>query len=182
MDRSGVRIGNPTYWNDLRLKNGYKLSDIAITLGTSVSNVGKWFSGRYVPCDKDIHDICDLFGVDYEEGKSEFIKARDSWKSGRTGKNRFGLSDGETPNSAKCCKDFDNAESAPSVTIDISDGNLARANDELLKLIYGKISWDAYETARVAGVGENLLEALYNKISFEEFDSIYSLVRSRKKT
>ena len=75
-----ARADKQTFWNDLRIQNGYMYKDIADTLGVKACNVAKWFSGANLPSDKMIKDICDLFGVDFALGKSEFVNAKKNWK------------------------------------------------------------------------------------------------------
>jgi len=62
-----------TQWGKLREIHGYKNYEIAETLGYSQELVSGWFTGRLMPNDENIKELCDLFGQDFEKGKQMFL-------------------------------------------------------------------------------------------------------------
>lgn len=62
-----------TQWEKLRKIHGYKNYEIAETLGHGQSLVSGWFTGRLMPNDESIKELCDLFGQDFEKGKQMFL-------------------------------------------------------------------------------------------------------------
>ena len=72
-----------TFWNDLRVKNNYLYSELGEALGVSGSTVGNWFSGRSIPSPDNLKNVCDLFGINYDEGYERFVEANRAWDSER---------------------------------------------------------------------------------------------------
>ena len=160
-----------TFWNDLRVKNGYKLEDLADAFGTSLSNVGKWFSGKYVPNDAKIHDICDLFGVDFEKGKAEFINARSAWHS-----DKHQTKHKNAPCTESVCVD----DKCASTKLPDNSSCKINSKKDLFRYLYGNISFDDYERLRENPDDTgNLLELVYGIVSFDVFDELYNQLHSK---
>ena len=68
-----------TFWRKIRNKSKYTNAQIAGYVGISDNNVCSYLSGALFPKDKTIKKFCELFHVDYETGKNEFIKAHKNW-------------------------------------------------------------------------------------------------------
>jgi hypothetical protein len=62
-----------TQWGQLRKIHGYKNYEIAETLGHDQAVVSGWFTGRLMPNDENIKELCELFGEDFEKGKQMFL-------------------------------------------------------------------------------------------------------------
>ena len=62
-----------TQWGQLRKIHGYKNCEIAETLGHDQALVSGWFTGRLMPNDDNIKELCELFGEDFERGKQMFL-------------------------------------------------------------------------------------------------------------
>ena len=62
-----------TQWGQLRKIHGYKYCEIAETLGHDQALVSGWFTGRLMPNDENIKELCELFGEDFEKGKQMFL-------------------------------------------------------------------------------------------------------------
>lgn len=62
-----------TQWGKLREIHGYKNCEIAETLGHDQALVSGWFTGRLMPNDENIKELCELFGEDFERGKQMFL-------------------------------------------------------------------------------------------------------------
>lgn len=62
-----------TQWGKLREIHGYKNCEIAETLGRDQALVSGWFTGRLMPNDDNIKELCELFGEDFERGKQMFL-------------------------------------------------------------------------------------------------------------
>ena len=152
-----ARADKHTFWNDLRIQNGYMYKDIADTLGVKESNVAKWFSGANLPDDKMIKDICDLFGVDFNLGKSEFINSKKNWKP-----RLYARSKPEVKT-----EKVQKKQSTTSVQLGIT---------EFLKSIYGVVSWQAFLILYYAVIGEPITpdprKDLYGQVSYDDFTRI----------
>lgn len=167
--KSTARSSKSTFWNELRVKNGYSYQDLADTLGHDISVVGKWFTGHTVPKEKSLKELCDLFGVDYALGKEEFIKACKATKSNKhkkskhTNKVKKSTADAVVPKN-DTNSDADIFTNDPIKTIESS---IMR---KILKLVYNKLDFDDYENLRTRMLeGDDPREILYNKISFDAY-------------
>ena len=69
------------FWSKLRVEKGYKIREVAECIGKSEKQTGMYFSGQQLPNPATIALICDLFGVDFQQGTEEFVKANDAWKA-----------------------------------------------------------------------------------------------------
>lgn len=87
---------NNTWWNDYKSKayNPYKIDEhpfgwsnrgIAIALKYSTDAVQGWMSGRVMPGDKAIHDICTLLEVDEEIGAERFREDHENYLKMKNG-------------------------------------------------------------------------------------------------
>ena len=66
-----------TWWNEQRLAKDFSFLDITNKMKNprSKSTVSRWFSGREMPSDEQIKDLCNIFGVPFKEGKKHFEEA-----------------------------------------------------------------------------------------------------------
>lgn len=180
-----------TFWNELRVKNNYTYKDLADTLNASIGNVGNWFSGRIVPTEKRTRDICDLFGVDYDTGRAEFIKANKSWKSDWKSDRgtvlyvpelpKTSLEDDpqegpNTPTTEPTPTDFPKA-----ITFDFTDPEAAKVSEgatrdtanTILKYFYDKLDFDDFVKLQesLGGHGDPL-KVIFQKVDFDDFMAI----------
>ena len=155
--RNQARADKQTFWNSLRIQNGYMYKDIADTLGVKACNVAKWFSGANLPSDKMIKDICDLFGVDFALGKSEFINSKKNWKPRAYVRS-------QSPDKSK---NMPAKQSTTSVQLGIT---------EFLNSIYGVVPWQVFLTLYYAIIGKpitpNPRSDIYGQVSYEDFNRI----------
>ena len=103
MSRKQAKGSKATFWNDVRVKSGMLVSDVAELMHVSLGKAGSWFSGQNMPRDAEVQALCELFGVDPIQGYNEFVKARNGWRSAR-GNQKFELRGPEVPGTAKKAK------------------------------------------------------------------------------
>ena len=74
-----------TFWNLLRVEKNYKLDELSDVTGHTRWDISNWFTGKRMPNDYIIQEFCDLFGVNFKEGKLEFERGYATFH-GRDGK------------------------------------------------------------------------------------------------
>ena len=182
-----------TFWNVVKEESGLTLKEIAEGIGKKNNQrlVGKYFTGELMPKDATITTICNLFDVDFEQGKEEFKKASLAWRSKRT----------ERQTKAKVVKEEVATETPvvnmPKEPIVIEkDGRTlvptksAPAKVEPKKidtsniesLIYGKIDYDEFEAIRTIlrkNTAKGMpLEKIYGKVDCDTYNKVYDLIKS----
>ena len=68
-----------TFWNDLRVENGYTLKLLADVLEVKQNYLSFWLTGQSKPTETFIKKICELFGVPISEGRAQFEAAYEIW-------------------------------------------------------------------------------------------------------
>lgn len=63
-----------TFWGRLKGAKGYNLSDLAEVVGVSQPTITQYMKGDGIPTDEGIKALCELFNVNFTEGKKAFIK------------------------------------------------------------------------------------------------------------
>lgn len=159
-----------TWWNNLRVERNITHKELAEYFDTSLSRVGAWFSGQYIPDRADIYKLCDLFDVDYSLGEEKFIEANETWKSERVhGEmlNSTGSQSAEQINKRvstikKNHKEKEQTARKESITMDI------------FKQVYGKLPYELFTkfTQLVTDNDADTLKLIYGKVSYEEFRQI----------
>ena len=179
--KNEARVVKSNFWNELRVKNNYSYDDLASTLDLAPSTVAMWFCGRVMPKENHIHSLCELFGVDYPKGYEEFSNAHNSWTSSRPA---------DKPTNKKAHKhkvklipmvsadpfspETKSAEETVKDTIAV-----ATDNSDIFRKVYGKLSYDEYESFRATVLeGKDPLAIAYNKLDFDDFMELYNLINS----
>lgn len=161
------------FWNDLRVRQQLKYSDIAEVVNLNKTSIAKFFSGASMPKVKYVKAICDFFDVDFDKGYSEFVKIFKEYHNPEE-------NDDIEPNI--------NTDLTSEVTDD--DGNLrykitleTTANEApkstVLEMLYGKVSCSVFFdfASIVANKSGDPLELIYGKVSFEDYESIRSSIK-----
>lgn len=73
MANKGPIARKETAWTRLRKQRGYKIRDLAETMGVGVGTMSSWFVGRTLPSPKHCITLCGLFGISEEDGRKMFI-------------------------------------------------------------------------------------------------------------
>ena len=171
-----ARSSKSTFWNELRVKNGYSYQELADTFGHDTSVIGKWFTGGAVPREKSMKEVCELFGVDYSLGKDEFIKAYEARKSKRhKNSKRTNRVEKSTAVAIVPKKTIDsNTDIFTNDPIKTIESSIMR---KILKSFYNTLDFDDYENLRTRMLeGDDPREILYNKISFDAYiEFVYAL-------
>lgn len=79
--RATSALKTRTWWNELRRQKNITLQEIADLCDLSEGQVSHIFSGNQMPADDFIEKVCELFDVDFFEGKLHFDAAHDARKA-----------------------------------------------------------------------------------------------------
>lgn len=61
------------FWDNLRHKNKLSLRDLSEITNIPVGSLSTYFTGRIIPNEAVLDTLCNLFGVNKEEGRAEFV-------------------------------------------------------------------------------------------------------------
>lgn len=155
-----TRTYKNNFWSKERVKRGWSSAQIAEMLGlpkTDIPQVYNWFTGRNIPKEKYMKQLCKLFGVDFKFGKQMFIEAHQNWYSWKH-------------DDKKICQYNE-------------DGILYNREPpfipELQELIYGKISVSLYNEVMAKARAKNfvgVLTALQPNIEKEDYDKLIKII------
>lgn len=146
------------YWNDLRTSQNVKFDLLAELLNVSDSCVGNYFTGAVLPNDNTIKELCDFFGVDYETGKKEFVKIRNTWLMERG-----------------------NEVAKPETVKRTRKAKISNATD-VIKYFYGKLSCEdflnLYNVLTGTGSkGVDVLSAIYGTVDYATYNKILNMLK-----
>lgn len=163
MGKRKVFTFKDTFWSKLRVEKNYTLEEIANVLGVSDSTIGQYLTGAQLPSDRAIHDLCDLFDVDYDKGALEFQRAHREWKAERDRRSLKYTSTGDVSDTSnKKCE----------VKIDTPE--------DILNAIYGKVSCADFIGIYnlITGVQTDVdpLAILYGKVDYETYYKIIKII------
>ena len=141
-------------WNRRRTLANMQYQDIADILGGTKSKWGMYFSGQNMPKPAVVHKLCELFGVDFDEGYRDFENMHLAWKSTR-GHNKK-VADGkpteikekenkkmkdEPTNKAEPCEN----ENKWNVDDVREDKDIDYIRDYVLSLLYQKVDYETFK-------------------------------------
>ena len=78
--RTNATAKKSTWWNRKRIDNNMTFDDIQDVTGVPAPTMSKHFSGAKMPTDGRIKILCNLFDVDFDEGKKHFEEACAAYK------------------------------------------------------------------------------------------------------
>lgn len=81
---NNARTFKDNFWCKLRASNGFSLKELGKMLNVDMSSVCHYMTGQQMPPDDIIDGLCKYFDVDPVYGKSEFMKAHETWKAEHT--------------------------------------------------------------------------------------------------
>lgn len=153
-----ARMDNDTWWNRLRVEKNISYAVLGRIFNRSRQNYSDIFSGQRMPKDDTIRALCSVFNVDFDKGKSEFIKAHKTWcsKHGRGSPNSC---------SSRIQRSLSNAAHNDCTSIDLSP------------FLYGKVDYNTYMQVSEAANDTDKLKYLYGKLSWEDFSTLMILMR-----
>ena len=150
------------FWSKLRIEKNYSLQEIAEVVGMSDASIGQYFTGATIPSIPVIHDLCDLFDVDYDTGELEFQRAHADWKAEHKRTVKY---------SARVLY---NKKSNTPDTKDISNA------EDVLNAIYGKVSCSDFVAIYNLIMGNTTdvdpLEILYGKVDYDTYYKIIKII------
>ena len=157
-----------TFWNQQRIENGLKLTDIADYVKLDSRKIGGYFTGQFMPPDDVIDSICDMFDIDSVRGKSEFMKAHAAW-------------DAEHHRSVKLKASVSNETNSNVESVETE--NVVDINSFILETIYGKFTYEEYKYISDALSSDSssgdVLSKLYGTLPFDTFNTISDIISRR---
>ena len=153
------KTAKDNFWSKERVKRNWTIKEVAEALG-----VGMWFTGQIMPNDVRVREICDLFGVDFNEGQLAFQKAHLEWKADHDIKYQY--------------SGTNKHETLEPVAQD-KVNNIA----EVILAIYGKVSCEAFlnvYNAITDGKPNNcdIERIIYSKVDFDTYQQIVAIMKS----
>ena len=163
------------FWNQLKLDRKVTLNELAAELHMHPRTLGKIFSGEDMPSSHIAQLICKAFNVKFSLGWDEFKKAHKVWldyhpDSPQHDDDSLGSL---LPTVDKLAADEQAVEVEPIAEAPKfkAPPGLSPAKLKVLKVLYGKISYEEYAEIHRDMVNNNgvALSRLYGKLSFEDF-------------
>ena len=178
MQKAQAKGGKQNFWNDLRVKNGVLIKDVAELLNVSNGTVGGWFSGQKIPSQANLDALCALFGVDPNKGYEEFVKASKVWDSDRGRLKitqcgpRVAVAESKKPDKAP-----EYTKSLPDYEFPGADVQATPESSDLLKTLYGQVAYkDFMAITDLVDKQEDPISYLYGKVDFDLFSKIIAIV------
>lgn len=199
MKKAQAKGAKENFWNDLRVKNGLLVKDLAELLHVSIGTAGGWFSGRSIPTELNLNALCSFFGVDRNKGYEEFVKANRDWDSER-GSLSYKLCGPDVPDAPKQRRgprkmkemleelpEYQFKEEVIPATVsepEVPEEPKSDTRDEsdfyrsVLTHFYGKLPYEKYVQIMVwVAEKKDLLEEFYGNFTFEEFTQLVHIRR-----
>ena len=143
-----LRVGCKTFWSQKRHDAKLSIKDLSALTEVSYSMISKYLTGQVMPSDEKIRIMCDLFAVDFKEGKQEFRKAYIAWHK------RY---------------DEDKSEEVATNTVNYS------LVEKVANIVYGKVSFEDFKSLMTGTPID--LSHFYGKVDFETFNTILQAVK-----
>ena len=70
-----------TFWTNVIRQSNYSVKEVASVLNRGDSTLRNYLTGNSMPSNTTIQAICDLFGIEFTEGKRQFATAFDAYHS-----------------------------------------------------------------------------------------------------
>lgn len=149
-----------TFWNNKRVGNGVTLQELSECLSVDYTQLSHWLTGQSMPSNDYVKKICDLFGVDYNEGLVEFHKAHEQW---------------EQEHSKNKSANKMHKEDTPVV----SSQNIVP--DDIMKSLYGVLSYEDFKEMLLGGLCSSdpsaILGSIYGKVDYNAYVAVANIIR-----
>lgn len=183
MKKESAKATKLNFWNDLRVKNGYSYDDLSSTLELAPSTIAMWFSGRQIPAQKHLVNLCMLFGVDEKVGREEFIKAKAAWQTSRTKEQNAPKKKHKVELVPMVAADPEVVKTTPTEKPIKKTDSVKTPDSDIFRKLYGVLSYDDYEEFRaISKDTEDPLKFLYKKIDFDDFIKILDILKGSSAT
>lgn len=164
-----VWTARDTFWNKLRVENGYRIKDIAELLDLGEKTTAAYFTGYTLPNDDIVKKFCDLFCIDFMKGRGEFHKAYSEYN--KTHNRKCKVRKVSMNSVAEDTKEVEPPKAETPKKVDFSD--------TVLEMLYGKIPYVDFKilTGQLMS-GADILECVYGKVDFETFANIVKTIKA----
>lgn len=170
-----------TWWLRYIAELGISRAELAETLSMPASTLQDWLIGRSMPHINNIIRICDLFGLDVEEGKTHFQEAHDAFQRNRTSEtdevqdaapaagSQVSLFDEPTPETTNEPSPASDSASSDDVQHILATGSDSGELAKEVSDIEHKILSDKVEALEI----DDLIDRLYGILDCDEFLAVY---------
>ena len=190
MRKQRAKGAKRTFWNEKRVSQNILVQELADTLGVAVGTIGNWLSGAKIPPENRVRELCDLFGVGYDEGYNEFVRANRIWDSER-GKLSYDMvspTSREVPSTERKKKTATESVADDEVilvgevaveTKDIHINPVEVNKPDIIKYLYGRLLFDDYEDFKAEFLkGADPLRLTYGKLSYDDYKEFEKIVNA----
>ena len=179
-------VAKDTFWNQLRLGQGYTLVSLGDELKIDPSQLCKYFNGQVLPTTPIAVKICDKFGIDYITGAEEFNKLHEEWcklNKGK-GKNRSKIHkrgfDFSAPHQVTVDKYSEDIDITFDDDISLESFNIpaepAASDVNIAELVYGKVPLDKFLAISSGTLARSdVLRTLYGVLPYDVYLSVYNM-------
>ncbi len=158
------------FWNKLRVDRNIRYKDIAELYGGCASRWGSYFSGQIMPADEQIHQLCDLFDVDFETGKAEFEKAHANWESARHMGKRVVTGEADPYNRGEM----------PARMV-FGEASATPEKVDVFSMLYGKVSYETFNLfCKAVAEKQDAMQYCYGVVSYEEYKKIEEVIYEKR--
>lgn len=154
MSRWAPHTFKDNFWSKLRVERELTVKELATLCGVNEKSMSTFFTGQCMPDDIIVKDLCDYFGVDFNQGQLEFQHAHLKYRAERSRKLMYSAK-------KKKVKQEDVCEIAEEVAeVKCADEPTTMSIDEVRRMfetrwqyakkaLYGKVDCEIYEAIRV---------------------------------
>ena len=176
-----------TFWNKVKEESGLSLAEVAEGIGMKgkYRMVGKYFTGELMPNDAKITAICNLFDVDFAQGKTEFKKASDTYKAKKKGTSTTKPATEVKGIEPKIANKPEPKVVPETTPIEVVKPEPAKKVDtpDIGRLLYKQVTYDEFEAimsqVRHQTLNVSVLETIYGKVDCDTYNKVYAIINNK---
>ena len=166
-----VRAFKDTFWSHKRVEANMPVRELADAMEVPYSTLAGYLVGKSVPADDLIAKMCNWFGVDFTQGKSEFTKAHKAYDAQKNGKRV--ITRKKKVNDEPKKEEPKVEEPEPKRTM-----STAEKLNAIARLLYRKVSYDEFCNLEKMSF-DKILETAYNRVDYATFKLIESIIENK---
>lgn len=140
---NNARTFKDTFWAKLRVDNGFNLKELAKMVHVDMSSMCHYLTGQAMPPDDVIDVLCKYFDVDPVLGKSEFMKAHDSWVGEHSRKLKAKYNKPKIKKKSNI-KPVTTEEKLPEVPLKVKGEKPVDDSRKVLELLYQRVDFKTF--------------------------------------
>ena len=148
MSRKAPHTFKDNFWSKLRVERELTVKELATLCGVNEKSMSAYFTGQCLPDDIIVKDLCDYFGVDFNQGQLEFQHAHLKYQAEHSRELKYSAKKQKAEQvtevvEVKC------DDTSATLTVDEVRKMFATRWQYAQKALYGKVDCDIYEAIRV---------------------------------